>query len=156
MAGLIRKEPHIVDLFLASHQHHVAAALKGANLNKIPTKNPLFDCHKIEASIRKISLVVEASNENDSLSVANCSSEVQNRQVDDGEGVKCDCEDGERLILLTTLLTYFGSPVGLSIYLITKNLKMHPFRRFLTIQEIISVHFRIAQSSCVHAKERLY
>lgn len=59
MAGLIRKEPFLIHLFLPHHQHSafVVNKIRSGSSAKCPTRNPLFDYNKVEASIRRIAIV---------------------------------------------------------------------------------------------------
>lgn len=84
-------------------------------------KNPLFDYSKVEASIRRISIVVDSDvdaegggsknsepidtrPECDSKSGENC--EETSREA-------CDCDEGDRFHLLDTITTYLESAVSI-------------------------------------------
>lgn len=63
VAGLIRKEPFLINLFLPTHQHsaYVNAKIKQNRNQMIPIKNPLFECTKVEANIRRVSILHDAT-----------------------------------------------------------------------------------------------
>lgn len=87
----------------------------------MPVKNSLFDYSKVEASIRRISIVVD----NDVDSESGCSknsepvdkgpeSDSKNSDIC-GESTreKCDCDEGDRFQLLDTITTYLQSAVSM-------------------------------------------
>lgn len=83
----------------------------------MPVKNPLFDYSKVEASIRRISIVVD--NEVDSES--GCSKNIEpidtTAECDDKNSESCvhlcDCEEEDRFQLLDTITTYLESAVSI-------------------------------------------
>lgn len=133
VAGLIRKEPFLIHLFLPHHQHSAFVINKirsgKSALAKCPTKNPLFDCNKVEASIRRIAIVhdtVDHSEQQTSEIGKNTPNEssiaeeqcVSHKANDNGKDwvFACDCDKDERLGLLDSILGYFCSPVSNILY----------------------------------------
>lgn len=73
VAGLVRKDPFLMNIFLPSHQHSakVSVSLKGTRTKKLPTKNPLFDCTRIDANIRRVEILPDGNNESEKSNTAN-------------------------------------------------------------------------------------
>lgn len=142
VAGLIRKEPFLINLFLPTHQHsaYINARIKtNRMLQKLPIKNSLFDCSKVDANIRRVS-IVHASGDTSSTTttvvLADLPTTTSNCDTDDsamlasnasssvasvadagstGTGATtkkpfvCDCNQDDLLGLLETILGYFES-----------------------------------------------
>lgn len=130
VAGLIRKEPFLINLFLPSHQHSafVNARLGSdpCRLQRFPIRNSLFD--DIGNNLRQISLVpdvpdttkvvqgsddIECAMAGSSQSVA---SSEESTQIP-SEVFECDCDIVEdRLALLDAILGYLDSPVRFNLF----------------------------------------
>lgn len=124
VAGLIRKEPFLINLFLPSHQHsaYVNTRLGSdiSRLQKLPTKNPLFDT--IDNGMRQIALVPgeelpkkteTATAETVTEDPAGPVDQISNSQVIYGQSFDCDCAvEEDRLALLDAILGYVDSPVS--------------------------------------------
>lgn len=103
VAGLIRKEPFLINLFLPTHQHsaYINARIKTNRImQKLPIKNTLFDCSKVEANIRRVS-IVHASGSGDTSSTAVVLSDfpaaaatVSNCDTDDGAMTASNASSG--------------------------------------------------------------
>lgn len=132
VAGLIRKEPFLINLFLPSHQHSafVNARLSSdiCRLPKFPTRNSLFD--DIDQKMRQISLVADVSdppinrNQPDAktdVDAAGSSSSLFQSSADSPHIPKefdCDCDVAEdRLAILDAILGYFDSSVSFTFIL---------------------------------------
>lgn len=120
VAGLIRQNPNLINLFIPAHR---CDYLTNANRrsNTVPVKNPLFDYSKVEASIRRISIVVD----NDVDPEAGCSKNVESIDVrpecdnkstescEESPKERCDCDEEDRFQLLDTITTYLLSAVSI-------------------------------------------
>lgn len=141
VAGLIRKEPFLIHLFLPHHQHSAFVINKirsrRSEIAKCPTKNTLFDCNKVEASIRRIAIVYDTvdhienqtsdnviGNNTPIESSAEDDQSVSHIANDNGKDwlFDCDCDKDDRLRLLDAILGYFSSPV--SIFIIIEHSEM--------------------------------
>lgn len=107
VAGLVRKEPFLINLFLPLHQHLTQVSLNVKRIIKIPVKNSLFDCTKIESQIRRISIVKDELGEQSGCSGSGITQKPLNEEID--EEINCDCDENESLILLDAILSYFES-----------------------------------------------
>lgn len=110
VAGLIRKEPFFINLFLPSHQHSafVNARLSSdlSRFQKHPTMNPLFD--DLEKGIRQIALVPDETS-----ATATAGQLTDDGQLEVDYVFKCICDDKEdRLGLLDAIIAYVDSPVS--------------------------------------------
>ncbi|XP_053697178.1 FHF complex subunit HOOK interacting protein 2A-like [Sabethes cyaneus] len=109
VAGLVRKDSILVNLFLKSH-HHSAQMLpnwKGVSATKPPVNNPLFQSTKFEYHSRRISLVrEEQSNDNDDK---NERSEAVIVPSEDPPEPPCDCDEEEHFVLFDALVSYLDS-----------------------------------------------
>lgn len=129
VAGLIRVQPFLIHMFLPHHQHSAFVINKirsGRTLAKCPTRNPLFDSSKVEASIRRIAIVHDAVEHSGQQLLENIESKTLNESSLVGrESVShtpnemgkdwmfaCDCDKDDRLRLLDSILGYFSSPVS--------------------------------------------
>lgn len=113
VAGLVRKDSVLVNLFLKSH-HHSAQMLgnwKGLGVNKAPVNNPLFLSTKLAYDSRRISLVAEDQSVRDEPQT---DGELQSLS-DASEKAKietCDCDDEDQLILFDAIVSYLDSAVS--------------------------------------------
>lgn len=99
VAGVIRKDPILLHLFLPAHEHSWAVASLNPSLGmKAPVKNTLFENAKITSTVRRVSLLQDketASNGDEGM-----------KKV---ETVNCDCTENDSFVLLDTILRYFDS-----------------------------------------------
>lgn len=125
VAGLIRKEPFLINLFLPTHQHTAYVNVKiksnrSCNPSSIPVKNPLFECTKVEANIRRVEILHDSSSAPPLLDTETnddkltCDSKVDAQLASNkNEGTTnkfvCDCDEDDRFGLLEQILTYFDS-----------------------------------------------
>lgn len=116
VAGIIRKDPLLIHLFLPAHEHTWAVASLNPSLGmKTPIKNTLFD-EKLHSNVRRFSLLQNAN--------------ALEKQIDDNvdrqddemkktlfefSNVACDCADIEMFELFDTVLRYFDSAVSFSL-----------------------------------------
>lgn len=124
MAGVIRKEPLLMHLFLPQHEHSYAVASLNPSLGmKTPVKNPLFDNAKIDSRIRRISLLEDTSSDSasaDGTAIENGDTDAQSthstrvseRSTIDYSNINCDCNENDTFILFDTILRYFDSAVS--------------------------------------------
>ncbi|XP_053681161.1 FHF complex subunit HOOK interacting protein 2A-like [Anopheles nili] len=117
VAGLVRKDSILVNLFLKSH-HHSAQMLsnwKGLGVNKAPVNNPLFVSTKIEYDSRRISLVADdGGGPSESAPVGRPyrdNNPVADNEDDGGKGdlESCDCDDEDHFILFDAIVSYLDS-----------------------------------------------
>ncbi|XP_058061797.1 FHF complex subunit HOOK interacting protein 2A-like [Anopheles bellator] len=108
VAGLVRKDSILVNLFLKSH-HHSAQMLsnwKGLGAKQAPVNNPLFVSTKVEYDTRRISLVQEDRGDQEE-------SQAGDKQPiagsDKGEVESCDCDDEDQFILFDAIVSYLDS-----------------------------------------------
>nr|XP_040218886.2 FHF complex subunit HOOK interacting protein 2A-like [Anopheles coluzzii] len=113
VAGLVRKDSVLVNLFLKSHHHsaQMLANWKGLGVNKAPVNNPLFVSTKIEYDSRRISLVAEEASEGPS---AGREESAQHLPPVDGanggeESESCDCDDEDHFSLFDAIVSYLDS-----------------------------------------------
>lgn len=59
MAGLVRQNPSLINLFIPAHRCDYLISANRHRSNNVPVKNPLFDYEKVEANIHRISIVVD-------------------------------------------------------------------------------------------------
>jgi hypothetical protein len=103
VAGLVRQNTMLVNLFLKSHHHsaQMLASLQGSFWAKTPINNPLFtETGKIENSFRRISIIPgeEQATNNDEV--------VENNDILE---VTCDCDDDECFTLFDAIVSYLES-----------------------------------------------
>lgn len=125
VAGVIRKEPLLLHLFLPAHEHSLAVTALNPSLGmKTPVKNTLFEHAKLEPNIRRVSLVHdETKNTANATQTINgeqtksaidtvdeCSSNCSN-----SDNSRCDCQECDSLMLFDTIVRYFESAVSTSI-----------------------------------------
>ncbi|XP_058451957.1 FHF complex subunit HOOK interacting protein 2A-like [Malaya genurostris] len=112
VAGLVRKDSILVNLFLKSH-HHSAQMLtnwKGISATKLPVNNPLFQSTKLDYESRRVSLIreertSESSSSNDDGTVATVMV-VSNEDISE---LKCDCDEEEHFVLFDAIVSYLDS-----------------------------------------------
>lgn len=118
VAGLVRQNPNLINLFLPAHRcDYLTNANRRSNV--VPVKNPLFDYGKVEANIRRISIVVD----NDVDEEGGCSKNnepIDTRTecgIESSENCEksCDCDEEDRFQLLDTIATYLQSAVSILI-----------------------------------------
>lgn len=113
VAGVIRKDPILLHLFLPAHEHSWAVASLNPSLGmKAPVKNPLFENVKIGPAVRQVSLLQDnetASNGDDSLKPI----EEPSNLVTEYSKISCDCTENDSFVLMDTILRYFDSAVSL-------------------------------------------
>lgn len=119
VSGLIRQNPNLINLFIPAHRCDYLTNVSRRS-NTVPVKNSLFEYSKVEASIRRISIVVDADVEPEE----GCSTSVEpidtkrcdNKSSENCEGVPrgtCDCGDEDRLQILDNIASYLHSAVRL-------------------------------------------
>lgn len=124
VSGLIGKNPDLVKLFIPSHLHSDSTT-KGIFSTKPPKRNTLFECNKLEPNIRRISLMVSDDDEdtngekNDQHEALEKDIKLEKLQKPQEKKPKtpsprkiakdCNCEDGDRFILLDAVLSYLES-----------------------------------------------
>lgn len=118
VAGVIRKEPTLLHLFLPLHEHLRPNSTMSL---KTPVKNPLFD-NKLETNIRRISLIHDATTASlseEKAEAVNGEGRSLDRTISTGSStgdnfrIGCDCEESDRFCLFDTVLRYFESAVSL-------------------------------------------
>lgn len=84
-------------------------------------KNPLFDYSKVEASIRRISIVVDTeldaeggcSKSSESIDTRPECDSKSGENCEETSREACDCDEGDRFHLLDTITTYLESAVSI-------------------------------------------
>lgn len=124
VAGVIRKEPLLLHLFLPAHEHSLAVTALNPSLGmKTPVKNTLFEHAKLEASIRRVSLVHDENKDSD-IDAQTAMSEQTSSVTDAVDGCssssisscnysRCDCQECDSLVLFDTIVRYFESAVSI-------------------------------------------
>ncbi|XP_055389860.1 FHF complex subunit HOOK interacting protein 2A-like [Condylostylus longicornis] len=125
IAGLIRKNPNLLHIFLPSHQYSASAMsqIKHNKFRKLPESNSLFQSIKLETNIRRVEIIPDLRNINSNelkalnkAKIANgsnfdfdtkCNASIK---LVDLNRTECDCEQNEKFELLDTILSYFESP----------------------------------------------
>lgn len=108
VAGVIRRDPLLLHLFLPAHEHSWASATLNPSLGmKAPVKNTLFENAKIESKVRHISLSQDKE-------ASNCDEpdESTGESIELTPQISCDCTENDSFILLDTILRYFDSAVS--------------------------------------------
>lgn len=116
VAGLIGKTPEFIKLFIPPHQFSDSTT-EGIFQTKPPKDNQLFVTSKIEPNIRRVSLMVS---DDDELMYNNETQQAQISNVEESKpSIKtpspkrilknCNCEDGDRFILLDAIMSYMES-----------------------------------------------
>lgn len=112
MAGVIRKDPLLLHLFLPAHEHSWAVASLNPSLGmKAPVKNTLFENVKLETKLQKISLL------QDKDTTPNGDAEVDKvlepmKTIPEYGNISCDCTENDSFVLLDTILRYIDSAVS--------------------------------------------
>lgn len=112
MAGVIRKEPLLLHLFLPAHEHSWAVASLNPSLGmKAPIKNTLFENAKLGSKVRPVPLL------QDKETTSNGGTEVKStpepsKLIPDYCNISCDCTENDSFVLLDTILRYFDSAVS--------------------------------------------
>lgn len=117
VAGVIRKEPLLLHLFLPAHEHSWAVASFNPSLGmKAPVKNTLFENAQIGSNVRRVSLLQdnEAAAAEQPEAGEGTSKIVQEtiKPSNDYGHINCDCTENDSFILLDTILRYFDSAVS--------------------------------------------
>lgn len=117
VAGVIRKEPLLLHLFLPAHEHSWAVATLNPSLGmKAPVKNTLFENAKVSSNVRRVSLLqdneaaaIDRPEEDESTSkIVQESIKMPNEYGH----ISCDCTENDSFVLLDTILRYFDSAVS--------------------------------------------
>uniref|UniRef100_A0A182MRR9 FHF complex subunit HOOK-interacting protein C-terminal domain-containing protein n=1 Tax=Anopheles culicifacies TaxID=139723 RepID=A0A182MRR9_9DIPT len=108
VAGLVRKDSILVNLFLKSHHHsaQMMANWKGLGANKAPVNNPLFVSTKIEYDTRRISLVAEDGEDpstNEAMREGNGNIQSTNDTAGARESESCDCDEEDQFSLFDAI-----------------------------------------------------
>lgn len=112
VAGLIRKDPLLIHLFLPAHEHTWAVASLNPSLGmKTPIKNPLFDA-KLHSSVQQIALVQNATSETVITDNTECNSDEYKKTLFEFSNSGCDCADTDLFELFDTVIRYFDSAVS--------------------------------------------
>lgn len=117
VAGVIRKEPLLLHLFLPAHEHSWAVASLNPSLGmKAPVKNTLFENAQVSSSVRRVSLL------QDNEAVATDSQETKEgtskivqestKTPNEYGHISCDCTENDSFVLLDTIMRYFDSAVS--------------------------------------------
>lgn len=110
VAGVIRKEPLLLHLFLPAHEHSWAVASLNPSLGmKAPVKNTLFEA--VKPNVRRVSLV------QDKETTSNDGGEVETipelpKIAPEYCNISCDCTENDSFVLLDTVLRYSDSAVS--------------------------------------------
>lgn len=111
VAGVIRKEPMLLHLFLPSHEHSWAVASLNPSLGmKMPVKNTLFETAKIDPNIKRVSLVQDPNPSGSQIDDKSTESDAM-KSISECNCANCDCSENESFILFDTILRYFDSAV---------------------------------------------
>lgn len=111
VAGVIRKEPLLLHLFLPNHEHSLATASLDPSLGmKMPRRNTLFENTKLEASVRRISLIRNSSIDGEEQQQID---EIDSAVVNLAENYSCDCKESDSFLLFDAIIRYFDSAVSI-------------------------------------------
>lgn len=116
VAGVIRKEPLLLHLFLPAHEHSWATTSFNPSLGmKAPVKNTLFENAQIGSNVRRVSLlqdneaiVTDPSKPDEGTT----SKHETTKPAPEYGNVRCDCTENDSFVLLDTILRYFDSAVS--------------------------------------------
>lgn len=112
VAGVIRKDPLLLHLFLPAHEHSWAVASLNPSLGmKAPVKNTLFENAKLETKLQKVSLLQDKETASNGDEQANKMHEPM-KMIPDYGNISCDCTEIDSFVLLDTILRYIDSAVG--------------------------------------------
>lgn len=117
VAGVIRKEPRLLHLFLPAHEHSWAVASLNPSLGmKAPVKNTLFENAQVSSNVRRVSLLQDsqAAAADGQESEVSTSTHVEESTKTPNEygHISCDCTENDSFVLLDTILRYFDSAVS--------------------------------------------
>lgn len=141
VAGVIRKEPLLLHLFLPAHEHSLAVRALNPSLGmRTPVKNTLFEHSQLEASIRRVSLVHDETKGSE-----NAARTAQKEQTKSPIGTvdacssssisncnygRCDCQECDSLVLFDTIVRYFESAVSITFFMPSDNGKKQKYPSF--------------------------
>lgn len=117
VAGVIRKEPLLLHLFLPAHEHSWAVASFNPSLGmKAPVKNTLFENAQIGSNVRRVSLLHDneatvTDQPKSDEGTSKLGPETAKTSHEYGN-IRCDCTENDSFILLDTILRYFDSAVS--------------------------------------------
>lgn len=118
VAGVIRKEPLLLHLFLPAHEHSWAVASLNPSLGmKAPIKNTLFENAQISSNVRRVSLLKdnEAIAGTDPHEADDGTSRIEQETIKTPNPyahISCDCTENDSFVLLDTILRYIDSAVS--------------------------------------------
>lgn len=132
VAGVIRKEPLLLHLFLPAHEHSLAVTSLNPSLGmKTPVKNTLFEHAQLEASIRRVSLVHDETKDSEKAAQAAQSQQTKaaigtvdasnSSSISNSNIGRCDCQECDSLVLFDTIVRYFESAVSITLFMISEN-----------------------------------
>lgn len=107
----------MINLFIPAHRcDYLTSANRRSNT--VPVKNPLFDYSKVEASIRRISIVVDNDAERGCAEPIDtrpteCDGNKSSENCEELSKESCDCDEEDRFQLLDTITTYLQSAVSI-------------------------------------------
>lgn len=104
IAGLVRKFPVLVNLFVTGHHHMMNGVLEVMPL-KEPKANKLFENLTVQPNIKRISLISD-----DSLNQNQPTPTSSANKSDSETKTECDCDENENFILLDAIVKYIESP----------------------------------------------
>lgn len=138
VAGVIRKEPLLLHLFLPAHEHSWAVASLNPSLGmKAPVKNTLFENAQISSNVRRVSLLQDnegaASDRPDGEEDTNKIVQEPIKTPNEYGHISCDCTENDSFVLLDTILRYFDSAVSGN----TPDLFSKSFQNFLAVFRIV-------------------
>lgn len=112
VAGLIGKTPEFIKLFIPPHQFSDSTT-EGIFQTKLPKDNQLFATSKIEPNIRRVSLMMSDDESVDNIGTTEHREPVEKPKIKTPSPKKilknCNCEDGDRFILLDAIMSYMES-----------------------------------------------
>lgn len=114
VAGVIRKDPLLLHLFLPAHEHSWAVASLNPSLGmKAPVKNTLFEHAKVESKVmRQVSLLQDTETASNGDESDKSVSEPTPKPTTEYSNFSCDCTENDSFVLLDTVLRYFDSAVS--------------------------------------------
>lgn len=113
VAGVIRREPLLLHLFLPAHEHSWAVATLNPSLGmKAPVKNTLFENAKL--SVKPVSLLQDkdTTTSNGDDKEAEAIAQDVSKTGPEYSNIGCDCTENDSFVLLDTILRYFDSAVS--------------------------------------------
>jgi hypothetical protein len=118
VAGFVRKEEYLINIFLEAHQHsaEASALVKGLRSDRPPINNTLFQATKLEPNIRRVSLMPDERKTSEcSEEGSTCNGEMRDgtdEKIVENSFLTCDCEEGDRFGLFDAIFSYFDSAVS--------------------------------------------